>query len=846
MSVPYRGLSPFEDSDEDRALFKGRAREQAEVLNTVLSEPLTLLFSQSGMGKTSLINAGLLAPLRARGYLPVVVRLTHDAAGGPIASLYACVEREVASAGARIVGSGDGADGLARRSLWEFFYDARVVRGDMELRPLLILDQFDELFTTIRGQGDWEATFVAQLADLVRRRVPDAVQREAEQRLDELEDAPPGDPERARLVALLYEEASADVKVLISIREDFLPDLQTLRGQIPTIFKNAIRLGPLSADQAREAIALPAREEGVLGTNAFSFGPGAVDEILAFLRTQRREGQDVLGDSVEPAQLQIVCSYLDRRRRSRSAAEITCEDVRGEQGMRRAIVDFYTRVVNRFPLLRAGPSPQRRLSMTNFFVAHLPRVAIRELCEDALVTHSGHRTSLILDDAEHEIGVPRKDLDALVVARLLRVEARLNSWFYELSHDTLLRPIAVGRRSRHRRRSAGLAGLVLIAVPALMLLLRPYIEPRWERYQARRQLERSMPGSAARATVVKRLTQEQGYTDFANLRGAMRLDSLDLRDIRAAYNADFGGSQLRGAHFDHAELSFARFDSADLSRATFTGAHLRRAGLARAVLRGADLADADLGAADLRGAILDSVLLVGADIEKADVTGARITGIRCRNTAWWLAYGWTPGQIDFLQRRWPHEGIVGAPLYAEQLDAMTRDVQGAATPLARATALNARAWFRATRGVGLDSAFRDVDEAIGAATRAGLPVDPAAYDTRGYISLQLDGRPQDPEMLRRSGGRPLLEAARRDLRLATGGTKPEGEHVYHLALAELYAGSRDAADDLFRRSDALRYRPSYELLLTPQRRRPPSASVAPPARLDPPPRGSRLGEGRGD
>src|SRR5262245_28087857 len=54
---PYPGPRAFEPKEEK--MFRGRKKETADLYNLVLAHPVTLLFSQSGAGKTSLINAGL-------------------------------------------------------------------------------------------------------------------------------------------------------------------------------------------------------------------------------------------------------------------------------------------------------------------------------------------------------------------------------------------------------------------------------------------------------------------------------------------------------------------------------------------------------------------------------------------------------------------------------------------------------------------------------------------------------------------------------------------------------------------------------------------------------------------
>ena len=55
---PYVGPRPFERRDRD--LFFGREREASDLLSLIIAHRVLLLYAQSGAGKTSLINAGLI------------------------------------------------------------------------------------------------------------------------------------------------------------------------------------------------------------------------------------------------------------------------------------------------------------------------------------------------------------------------------------------------------------------------------------------------------------------------------------------------------------------------------------------------------------------------------------------------------------------------------------------------------------------------------------------------------------------------------------------------------------------------------------------------------------------
>ena len=69
---PYVGLQPFEAADRD--YFFGRERDQRIIISNLLSSPLTILYGSSGVGKSSVLLAGVVPQLRKeRPKTPVVV-----------------------------------------------------------------------------------------------------------------------------------------------------------------------------------------------------------------------------------------------------------------------------------------------------------------------------------------------------------------------------------------------------------------------------------------------------------------------------------------------------------------------------------------------------------------------------------------------------------------------------------------------------------------------------------------------------------------------------------------------------------------------------------------------------
>src|SRR5512145_2355888 len=96
---PYVGPRPLTQTDP---LF-GRDVEKVQLLNLLIAERIVLLYSPSGAGKTSLIQAGLIPELRAEHFRPLpIIRVNREPEAGISPNRY------VASAIATLNTSRDG------------------------------------------------------------------------------------------------------------------------------------------------------------------------------------------------------------------------------------------------------------------------------------------------------------------------------------------------------------------------------------------------------------------------------------------------------------------------------------------------------------------------------------------------------------------------------------------------------------------------------------------------------------------------------------------------------------------------------------------------------------------
>ena len=389
---PWIGLASF--TEGDRGFFAGRGDEIEDLLRLVRRDTLTLLYGVSGLGKTSLVQAGLFPALREENVLPVPIRLDYLEGSRPL-SHQIMDAIGLAARAARVEAP------LPRpnETLWEYFHrDGNhfwSARNDL-VTPFLAFDQFEEFFTLGRetpGRAAEARAFIEEFADLVENRPPAALR---------------DDPSRVKD----FNFKPVPLKVLLAMREDYLADLDRIRAHFRALGQNRLRLLPMGERQARQVIAL----------GAPLLEPGVEDRIVEYVAGGTRDSEM----TVAPALLSLVLRELNERRLARGAdAKITPDLLDVEQ--HKIFEDFYLRTLADFP------------------------PGVRLFIEDELLTASGHRNSSALDNALTRPDVTLEILNELVNRRLLAYEDRHHTRRVELTHDVLVPVIKESRDSRLTR-----------------------------------------------------------------------------------------------------------------------------------------------------------------------------------------------------------------------------------------------------------------------------------------------------------------------------------------------------------------------------------------------------------
>jgi len=559
---PYVGPRPFETND--RGLFFGRDREAEDILSLIMFHRTVLLYAQSGAGKSSLINTLIIPGLQADGFVTApIVRIR----GAPLNWLQNAANIYIASIRYALTPDApeDPPADIGELTLLDLLRASGPPPGGRG--PILVFDQFEELFTTYQDRwAEREQVFV-QIA----------------QALD-------GIP---------------TLRVLFSMREDSIAELDPLMWRIPQGIDVRYRLELLRHDAAIAAVIGPSESTGV------TFNAAAANRLVGNLQQINVEGQDgrlqqAAGEYIEPVQLQIVCRRLwDRLPEGIEAINESDLEQFGDVG--EAIREFYLEAVRRVSGLRNYPEKLIHMGCTQF------------------VTSSGTRSMVHL--AGNNVGMlPVQVVDALVDEHFLRAEARAAGHWYEISHDRLIAPVLERKLNDEELKT--------------LLRTRDLLQANLENWRTRREFEEHREILAALSLVEGQLILSDEELQFLCMSsiatgfeiaawvGRLKAQVPQLLETIALAASRHGDAAVRRnagvalAAADlpslDAELVRLALDDADTvvrKRAASAAAHANRASLTAAI------------AAELSGALRRRALMALARMRDEDVAEAAAAGL---------------------------------------------------------------------------------------------------------------------------------------------------------------------------------------------------------------------------
>lgn len=401
---PWKGLNFYVEGE----VLYGRNKEIESLSHYIINNTQTVLYGKSGIGKSSILNAGIFPIARRQGLLPVAIRLDH----GTTTSYFQQIRHAIERSGVEVKELLPPVDPEAE-TLWEYMHRCVFLGADgHRIQLLLVLDQFEEIFT-LQQDEKRKLQFFDELAALLNNITPlyiinagkashhdDTTAEEVSGDLDDLDiDLELDTQEEASKPAYLEK---VDYHIVFTLREDFLSYLERYTAYIPVMKANRYALLPLNEEQAADIIMLPRK--------------GLVSQKVAELIIQKVTGRlDFHLDGIPEIDVDaaVLSLYLSRLyiKKGDNDQPITADLVSQESDD--IIRDFYEECVS-----------------------DLPNNVVEKI-EDELITYDGRRNNVSRNDLERE-GVPSEIIDRLVYdKKLLRQFNYQGDTRVEFMHDIL-------------------------------------------------------------------------------------------------------------------------------------------------------------------------------------------------------------------------------------------------------------------------------------------------------------------------------------------------------------------------------------------------------------------------
>ncbi|MEO1261929.1 MAG: hypothetical protein AAFZ15_24210 [Bacteroidota bacterium] len=405
----YPGAKPF--SPDQRGIFFGRQQDIDDLAEMINIEQLVVLYSKSGLGKSSLLNAGVIPKLAAEDDIDTFTfRFGAYNKEGHLTPL------EITTEQLAFDGQSNLLDKILpnENSLW-YHLKNRQMAEKGKRSYLLIFDQFEELFTYPEKQVN---NFAKQLAEAMYTVIPGRYREVMESKIH-------GDQNQLFLSGQelkdLHEEM--EIKVLMAIRSDRMSLLNQVSDFLPNILKSCYELKALNVEQAEDAILTPAYlKDPSFESPTFDYSDEAIETTLDFLTKGNTH-------KIASFQLQILCESLERKVIEQGLKVIEIEHLGDIENLYK---NYYDNQISLIP----GEEDQ---------------LAARRLIEEGLIFEEEERRLTLYEGQIYKtFNINDSLLRKLVNCHLIRSEpsSQGDGFNYEISHDSLVAPILKSKEKR--------------------------------------------------------------------------------------------------------------------------------------------------------------------------------------------------------------------------------------------------------------------------------------------------------------------------------------------------------------------------------------------------------------
>ncbi len=406
----YRYPGPYSFDTSQYRTFFGRTKEIEELYRLIKSERITVLHGKSGLGKTSLIQAGLIKRDNFENEFDTVLIRFHaymdkqEERGSPLDTTFGEI-RDL---------------GITKKiaypfilkededtSLW-YFLKHHLYLDSSSKEFLLVFDQFEELFTY---PTDSIFSFASNISEILYTKIPRRFNDQISKFIE--------NPEANDYINYLNE--SLRLRIVFVIRSDKTSFLNYLEQFIPNIHNNTKELLPLSPENAKKAITMPAQIAGDYLADPFKFTDKAAKKITDYLTDNEMQ-------PAESFQLSRICRHLEELVIEKGLTEVTSADI---GNLDKISENYYENILDNFEDQET-------------------RIEIQRFIENGLILESeNRRLSLYEGQIFAKYRISKEQLLELVKLRIISSEPdQKGGLVYELSHDSLVVPVLKAKSKR--------------------------------------------------------------------------------------------------------------------------------------------------------------------------------------------------------------------------------------------------------------------------------------------------------------------------------------------------------------------------------------------------------------
>lgn len=392
---PWLGLGSYHEGQQ----LYGRNKETTDLTDIIIHHTASVVYGKSGIGKSSLLRAGVFPQLRQNGLVPIYLRLAHNT------DVPYTQQVENAIRGNVTLNDLFSEKGIPNLGLWDFFHRHEFQDDNSNpVTPVIVLDQFEEIFTLTQLEHKSDVkTFFTELADVLNDVKPDQVIK-AEAAYNKQLAQPQTTASRSGFVlqslseATLKYQKSPSFRIVFSLRDDSLYLLERSSAKIPSLKTNRYNLRSLDEKSALDVITKPCPE---------LFTDKEARKILDRLAYYEYDDYRV----VDPAILSLfLYTYYQEQ------GKVSYSDIFGK---------YYQECTK---------------DIQNSSIAYI---------EDHLLTERGNRNQIPFDDII-AAGVAQGELELLLERKILKTEKRKGHDYAEFSHDRLCEQALKHREERKK------------------------------------------------------------------------------------------------------------------------------------------------------------------------------------------------------------------------------------------------------------------------------------------------------------------------------------------------------------------------------------------------------------